>query len=278
MKSTKMLTILVLALGLMVCQAEVSEAEPMGTAFTYQGHLYDANHVANGLYNFAFKLYDADVGGSKAANDVNVADVDVIDGYFTVELDFGSSVFDGNAVWLEIGVRPGEFEDPNVYTMLSPRQEVTPVPYALQTRGIFVDNDGNVGIATTSPAGKLDVHGKIKEYGNDLLPTGVIVMWSGNLASIPPGWALCDGGTYTCPDGTPATTPDLRGRFIYGVSAGEDPGATGGSTTHFHDYFDVPFHNHTITDPGHIHDLRGGEADTSQPTAEDWLRGGDYSP
>ena len=103
----------------------------MGTAFTYQGHLYDANYPANGLYDFQFKLYDANVGDSKVGTDVNVADVDVIDAYFTVELDFGSDVFDGNAVWLEIRVRAGELEDPNVYTLLSPRQEVMPTPYAL---------------------------------------------------------------------------------------------------------------------------------------------------
>jgi len=62
MKTTKMLAILVLALGLMMCLAEVSKAPPipvpMGTAFTYQGHLYDANDVANGLYDFQFKLYE----------------------------------------------------------------------------------------------------------------------------------------------------------------------------------------------------------------------------
>jgi len=123
--------ILVLALGLMVCQAEVSEAGPMGTAFTYQGRLIDANSAADGLYDFSFRLYDADVGGSKAANDVNVADVDVIDGYFTVELDFGSDVFNGNERWLELGVRPGALNDPNAYTTLLPRQQVTPLPYAL---------------------------------------------------------------------------------------------------------------------------------------------------
>jgi hypothetical protein len=67
-------------------------------------------------------------------------------------------VFDGNAVWLEIGVRPGELNDSNAYTTLSPRQEVTPTPYALQTRGIFVDNAGNVGIGTTSPGTKLHVY------------------------------------------------------------------------------------------------------------------------
>ena len=71
--------------------------------------------------------------------DVNKPEVDVIDGYFTVELDFGS-VFDGNNRWLEIGVRPGDQSDPCVYSLLSPRQKVTPTPYALQTRGLFVEN------------------------------------------------------------------------------------------------------------------------------------------
>jgi hypothetical protein len=105
----------------------------VGTAFTYQGHLYDANHIADGLYDFQFKLHDADSGDSQVGSDVNKPDVDVIDGYFTVELDFGSDpiFFNGNARWLEIGVRPGDMNDPNTYTPLSPRQEVTPAPYAL---------------------------------------------------------------------------------------------------------------------------------------------------
>ena len=120
---------LVLAVGLVVWAAEVSEAGPMGTAFTYQGHLYDANHVANGLYDFQFKLYDANVGAGKVGNDVNVPNVDVIDGYFTVELDFGEGVFNGEERWLEIGVRPGD--SAGSFTTLSPRQEITAAPYAL---------------------------------------------------------------------------------------------------------------------------------------------------
>ena len=86
---------------------------------------------------------------------------------------------------------------------------------------------GNVGIGTTGPAAgsKLDVNGKIYEYGNALLPRGVIVMWSGTLASIPSGWALCNGSN---------GTPDLRDRFVYGASANENPGAKGGSDSHTH--------------------------------------------
>ncbi|MHC4500418.1 MAG: hypothetical protein ACYS21_15060, partial [Planctomycetota bacterium] len=58
METRKILAILVLVLVLIVWPVEVSEAEPMGSAFTYQGHLYDANRPANGRYDFQFKLYD----------------------------------------------------------------------------------------------------------------------------------------------------------------------------------------------------------------------------
>jgi len=50
-------------------------------------------------------------------------------------------------------------------------------------------------------------------------------MWSGTLATIPSGWILCDGTN---------STPDLRNRFIYGVSSGENPGAYAGSINHTH--------------------------------------------
>ena len=162
MKTTKILTILVLALGLMICWPKTARAaEPMSSAFTYQGHLYDNNDVANGLYDFQFKLYKyiaAPVNDYiQVGNDVNRPDVNVIDCYFTVELDFGSEVFNGNARWLEIGVRPGVESDPCEYTPLSPRQEVTAVPYALQTRGILVDDALNVGIGAINPGWRLTV-------------------------------------------------------------------------------------------------------------------------
>jgi hypothetical protein len=157
MRTRKIFAILGLALGLLVWLVEVSEAGAMGTAFTYQGRLIDSNDAADGLYDLTFRLYESDVGETRAANDVNVGDVNVSDGYFTVELDFGNGVFDGDGRWLEIGVRPGEMNDSNVYTTLSPRQEVTPTPYALQTRGIFVDDSGNVGIGTKIPDKKLTV-------------------------------------------------------------------------------------------------------------------------
>jgi hypothetical protein len=146
MKSTKILAIMVLALGLMILTAE---AAPMGTAFTFQGRLMDANETADGLYNFQFKLYDDanTVTGNQVGSDLNVVDVDVIEGFFTVALDFNDpNAFNGDARWLEIDARPGDSNDVNDFVTLSPRQEVTPTPYALQTRGIFVDDSGNVNV------------------------------------------------------------------------------------------------------------------------------------
>jgi hypothetical protein len=57
------------------------------------------------------------------------------------------------------------------------------------------------------------------------IPVGFIGMWSGLLSAIPTGWALCDGT---------AGRPDLRDRFIYGWTAGVDPGTTGGALEHKH--------------------------------------------
>ena len=112
MKTRKILAVLVLALGLIVCQAKVSEAAPMGIAFTYQGRLINSNSVADGLYDFQFKLYDSndpcsgiqissDVNApDEDVSDVNAPDEDVIAGYFTVLLDFNEpNAFNGDARW-----------------------------------------------------------------------------------------------------------------------------------------------------------------------------------
>jgi hypothetical protein len=74
------------------------------------------------------------------------------------------------------------------------------------------------------------------------VPLGVIVMWSGTLATIPSGWHLCDGT---------GSTPDLRDRFIVGTPAVTDPGGTGGATTHTHT-LSVAAHTHSIA---HSHTL-----------------------
>lgn len=50
--------------------------------------------------------------------------------------------------------------------------------------------------------------------------TGMIIMWSGSIASIPSGWALCDGTN---------GTPNLTDRFVIGAGSTYAVNATGGS-------------------------------------------------
>lgn len=103
---------------------------PAGTVFTYQGQLIDGGAPANGSYDFVFELFEVATGDSHMGK-VNVDNVPVTDGLFTVQLDFGAGKFTGDARWLEIYVRPGASEDPDPYVVLAPRQPLTPAPHAI---------------------------------------------------------------------------------------------------------------------------------------------------
>jgi len=61
--------------------------------------------------------------------------------------------------------------------------------------------------------------GTAPAWGNAFV-TGMIMMWSGSIASIPSGWVLCNGSS---------GTPDLRDRFVVGAGNSYAVGATGGS-------------------------------------------------
>ncbi|MCA9289621.1 MAG: tail fiber domain-containing protein [Phycisphaerales bacterium] len=123
---------------------------PSDTEFTYQGELRSAGAPANGAFDLTFSLWDAVAGGTPVVGPVVMSDVPVSGGVFSVELDFGAAAFDGTARWLEIAVDG---------TTLSPRQAVTGAPYSIQTRGLFVDEDLDVGIGTTAPMADLHVFG-----------------------------------------------------------------------------------------------------------------------
>ena len=86
-----------------------------------------------------------------------------------------------------------------------------------------------------------------------LVPAGVILLWSGSIASIPSGWNLCDGTN---------GTPDLRNRFV--VAAGDTyaVGATGGADSVTLDASQMPAHTHTFsgstnTTGAHNHTFQG---------------------
>lgn len=80
------------------------------------------------------------------------------------------------------------------------------------------------------------------------IPSGLISMWSGSIATIPSGWYLCDGTN---------GTPDLRNRFIVGAGSTYNPAVTGGSAD-----ATLVAHSHsaTVNDPGHSHAFPAGVA------------------
>jgi len=90
-------------------------------------------------------------------------------------------------------------------------------------------NDNSTKVATTA-------------YVAAVIPSGVIVIWSGSAAAIPSGWNLCNGSN---------GTPDLRDRFVVGAGSTYAVGNTGGTKDAI-----VVSHSHSITDSGHAHDVR----------------------
>jgi len=117
-------------MGLVLVCVVSAEAQPIAkSAFTYQGNLQDGGQPANANYDMQFSLWTAPVGGARVAGPVQVLNVTVSNGMFTVQVDFGGQVLMCEADWLEIEVKPAG--NPPPYTLLVPRQELTPTPFAI---------------------------------------------------------------------------------------------------------------------------------------------------
>ena len=82
--------------------------------------------------------------------------------------------------------------------------------------------------------------------GESTLPVGIIAMWSGTIANIPSGWALCDGQS---------GRPDLQDRFILGARASGNPAinSTGGAHDRTLTESQMPQHNHAAGSIGQNH-------------------------
>ena len=74
------------------------------TDFTFQGQLKLAGVPVTGQADLVFHLYDAETHGVEVTSKVGLSFVGIVNGLFTVQLDFGAEAFDGNPRWLEIEV------------------------------------------------------------------------------------------------------------------------------------------------------------------------------
>ncbi|MBL7069351.1 MAG: hypothetical protein ISS34_05790 [Candidatus Omnitrophica bacterium] len=215
-KSAEAISIIALLLFTIFSTAQVFAEIPHYMQF--QGKVTDAQDAPlNGSYKLTFRIYDVESGGSPIWSERHEDDaVEVENGVFSVLLG-GVNPLDiafDKPYWISI-----EVDTINGANEMD-RQMITSVAYAYKAEGL------------TTPE----------------VPTGVIVMWSGSIASIPEGWVLCDGTN---------GTPDLRDRFI--VGARQDDGGvaktkvkgtlqqTGGEHEHMLTIAEMPAHAHTIT-------------------------------
>jgi len=146
--------------------------------------------------------------------------------------------------------------------------------------GTLVASGQAVASGTLTSSGTLDVNGGFRldgtagasgqvllSAGGSNTPTwgnafvaGMIMMWSGTIATIPSGWLLCNGSN---------STPDLRNKFVIGAFSDDSGTAkttvtdsatqTGGTKDAI-----VVSHTHTITDPGHAHSITTASTNTDR--------------
>jgi microcystin-dependent protein len=100
-------------------------------------------------------------------------------------------------------------------------------------RTAVVCDGTNVAPATTTPS-------------SAFFQTGMIMLWSGSIGTIPTGWVICNGSN---------GTPDLRDRFVIGAGGSYSPMNTGGASSVSLGTGNLPAHTHGINDPGHNHGI-----------------------
>jgi trimeric autotransporter adhesin len=217
----RILSILLALLALSTLNTQLSTLHAQGTAFTYQGQLQNNGSPANGSYNLTFSLYATNTGGTPVAGPVTNNAVAVSNGLFTVIIDFGPGVWNGQTNWLQIGVETNSAGA--TFTILTPRQQITPTPYAITAESI----DGTVSTSQLTSIG--NTNGGIGNFfiGSSGNPTnsgdnntaigahalGDITTGLGNVAS--GGDALNDNtiGLDNTADGAAALYDNISGSF-----------------------------------------------------------------
>jgi len=200
-----------------LCAAETFAA-PMGTAFTYQGRLNDGGTPANNVCDFTFSLHDDPVNLASIGTYIILSAVPVTNGLFTVQLnadgEFGTNAFNGQARWLQIGVRTNSANMFINFTFLSPRQQLDATPQAMFA--LNASNAVNASFATNVADGAI-TSSKLADgsVGAQQLAPGAL-SWS-SLAGIPAGFAdgMDNDTTYT-----PGAGLSLSGANQFSVNFG----------------------------------------------------------
>jgi hypothetical protein len=226
-KSNRQPGIILLAI-LATIQFSLHSALAQGTAFTYQGRL-NANGVpASGIYDLRFAIYDSSSGGTQEGGALTNFSTAVSNGLFTVTLDFGNQ-FPGADRWLEIGVRTN---GGNAFATLTPRQQITPTPYAVRANtaasasSVAATNiTGTIPVAQlpanviTNGASGVNFSGTFS--GNGAGITNVNVSTLQQHVGIPVAWGDNGNGETTIPGGLSSVATIAAGGF-HGLALNSD--------------------------------------------------------
>ena len=112
------------------------------------------------------------LGGSQIGGAFTNAGVEVANGLFTVMLDFGSGIYTGQSVWLQVNV---ETNGVGPYAPLTPRQPLAPTPYS-----VYAASAGGVTNASIS-AGQLNTLGA-PTSGQVLIFNGSSLEWTNSVS------------------------------------------------------------------------------------------------
>jgi len=175
---------------------------PQGTAFTYQGELRQNNQPVTGSADMVFTLYDAATNGTVIGTPVSMTAaggnaVQVVDGVFTVTLDFGGPAFftiGDDARWLQVSVNNNA---------LSPRTPIENSPYALTSQLAYNVPANSIGTTQIIPA-------QVQQRVNGSCGSGSAIS------------VINQNGTVSC---------QAAGGTITGVTPASGSGLTGGGTT-----------------------------------------------
>lgn len=158
-------------------------------------------------------------------------------------------------------------------TPSTPQAESLGVAGSTGTSGVAADRDHVHAMPTAA------------SVRDSVLPPGMVVPFGG--ASAPAGWLLADGSvvaraTYAAlfavvgttyntggEAGTDFRLPNVKGRVVAGLDAGQTEfatlGLTGGEKTHALNVFELPSHTHAIDPPATVSDSQGGHSHTLGP-------------
>jgi predicted outer membrane repeat protein len=236
------------------------------SSFTYQGQLKNSGALVNNYCDFIWDIFAVADGGTSLATDTDT-NVLLTNGLFTAVINVPASVLDGNKRFVEIQVRcPTGL---GAYTLLSPRQELQAVPYALGLRLPFshtINNSVTPIFAITNTGGT--------SSSPSLLGSSV---GGDGVQGLSTGGASADNGVYGETNSTGSLEAGVKGISTSTAAGGYFTSSTGrgvygktDSTTTFGGYF---VNSTTTTSGGALY----ADGDAKQSLANDgFVKAGVY--